>query len=70
MTSERRWKILAEKLAVERELGNLGVVAASTGITEYKLHDLAKMVDKGSEHLPLSHNEINRLWKYFEGKSQ
>lgn len=64
MTSERRWKIIAQKLAEQRELGKLGVIAASTGIAEYRLHDFAK---SGAE-MPLMHSELMKLWDYFEGR--
>jgi hypothetical protein len=66
-TDERRWKILAKKLAEQRELGKLGVIAASTGIAEYKLHDLAKLSEE-SDYIPVSQHDLGKLWKYFEEK--
>lgn len=60
----RRWKLIAEKVRTARERGDLGVIAASTKVPEYKLHDFAQ--SKGN----LTPAELRRLYGYFEGKSQ
>ena len=62
----RRWKIIAEKLAVARERGHLGVIAATTKVAEYKLHDLAKY--ESGEPRPVSPHELRKLYEYFKGK--
>lgn len=63
----RRWDVIAPRLKDAREKGLLGVVAAATGIAEYKLHDVVKLETSPGRKV-LKSNEVSKLWKYFEGK--
>lgn len=52
-----------------RERGRLGVVAASTGVPEYKLHDFAKQGGNDpSEPTILTQNQVKKLHAYFKSK--
>lgn len=64
MTSGKptRKQVVLAKLKEGRDSGTLGVVAASSGVAEYKLHDAAR--DRGT----LPEADIRKLYDYFKGK--
>jgi hypothetical protein len=66
-----RWKLVAKYLSDARDQGSLGIVAASTNIAEYKLHDFAKLGGNVSEDQTiLTYHELSKLYQYFQSKDQ
>lgn len=67
MNKPTRWSVIKPRLKEAREKGMLGVVAASTSIAEYRLHDVAKL-DSAPGRTMMTAREIVKLYEYFKSR--